>query len=577
MSDAGGDPNQLQQQQPQAPINIQQNQGNNPVPPPAPPPPVQAVQQPGQARRQRTKAGRWTVAHSIMMGNMSRNVPMTARDWEQRADTAVQGAEEIVREFNSKGRIGWFSRYRRRKAFKEKMELTQECRALQFNDPEPPVQTSLDLRMIASMMDDDTDYLDFKNDKDFISKFDENYSGIVRFAGIDPDILDTYLEANRPFLDEVGIHYSVDEIKAKASKFSKVEKFYRAKRDMIASPFYSILTGDDTEKIKDTDLRNLSAPQSTVRNGILKSYLKNVSELRDLKRDGVVRSGWENVSVSAVKKVSKKHGGTRGYFSVGNAKAGIKTTLKAGTTGSREHNVYDEKKTPIEKDLGEKVEASAKIEASAEANILEAGFKGKKRNKYGEGKWEGNITLGAVKAYGNIGGSLAFDPKKGKFKEWAGAEIGAEAAAVKAKLGASYSSHNDLHGAYVEAEGTALHASAYALAKVGTFKIPNTDGGEPIEIEDGFAVMAGAQAGLVKGSVSGGFKIFGIKIGATLSGTLGGAGAQVGIYKSKGKIGGTLGLAALVGVKLDINIDFSYWTNKIKEKLVKRIRHGKKS
>lgn len=573
--DQGQGQEQLQQQPVAAPINIQQNQGNPGIPQ-APPPPAVAPQQPVHVRRQRSKAGRWTVAHSRLMGNMNQNAPMTAQQWEQNADSAVQGAEAIVREFNSKGRIGWFSRYRRRKNFKEKMELTAECRALQSDATEAPVQNSLNLRLIASMMDDDTDYLDFKNNKDFIQKFDENYAKIIRYAGMDTNSLSTFLEGVEPILDQAGIHYSAEEIMTTAEKFTKVEKYYRARRDMIASPFYSILTSDDTDKISDQDLRNLSAPQSRVKNGILKSYLKNVADLRELKRDGIVRSGWEEVSVSGVKKVSKKHGGTRGYFSVGNAKAGIKTTLKGGTGLSKEHSVYDKSKTPIEKNLGDKAEASAKIEASAEANILEAGFKGKKRNKYGKGEWEGSVTVGSVKAYGNVGGTLEYDFKKGKFKKSAGAEVGIEVAAVKAKIGASYTSHNDLHGLYLDADGAALHANAYALAKVGTFKIPGVDGGPAIEIEDGYAVMAGVQAGLAKGSVSGGFKIFGVKIGATLSGTVGGAGAQVGMYKSKGKIGGTIGLAALVGFKLDINIDFSYWTDKLKKKIVGRVRKGKK-
>ena len=76
----------------------------------------------------------------------------------------------------------------------------------------------------------------------------------------------------------------------------------------------------------------------------------------------------------------------------------------------------------------------------------------------------------------------------------------------------------------------------------------------------------------MNGTVSGGFKIFGIKIGASLSGTLGGFGGSVGFYKAKGKTGFSLGIAALVGFRLDINIDFSYWTDKLKKKIVKSVR-----
>ena len=558
-----------------APVNIQRNNvPQSPAAPPvAPPAPGQRILQPNAAHIQSTNAGKWTVSHSRLMGNMARNVEMSGNDWSRTAEHAVSGAESIVREFNTKGRIGWFSRYRRKKAFKNKMALTSVSRNLQDKSTSAPPQETPTLLLIRDMMDDDNDYLDYDDSRDFLSKYDKNYALLSRFAVFDATDLSDYLEANEGLLDEAGIHYTKEEIIKKAEKYVKVERFYRAKRDLIASPFYAVLTEDDTDKLSDGDLRMLSTDKNRVKNSILRDYLKQVAELRELKRDGIVRTGWADFSRSAYKKVSGKHGGTRGYFKVGNVSAGLKTRLKSGTSHGREYEAMDYDVELKHQELGKKIEAvSAKVEGAAEGSLLEAGFKGEKRQKYGKGNWEGNIKVGHIKSFGSVGGSLSIGSKDGAVSGWAGAESGVEVSAVKARVGASYSSHNDLHGVYANAEGNAIQAGAYAITKVGKFKIPDFSGRGEIEIDGGVAVIAGAQAGLVNGTVSGGFKIFGIKIGASLSGTLGGFGGSVGFYKAKGKTGFSLGIAALVGFRLDINIDFSYWTDKLKKKIVKSVR-----
>ena len=568
MPDGLEDQAQAQRQSVAPQINIQRQNSGNPVAPVNP----AAVPQ-AQVQRQATNAEIWSTAHSTLLTNMQGNVQLTDREWETRAEAASRSAEGIIREFNTKGSVGWFSRRSRKKAFKAKMELSRESKALKDNEPDPPAQNGLSLRFISEMMDDDTDYLDFKDDKDFIKKFNVNFPKILRFSGIDMNDLDPYLEINESMLDEAGIHYSVQEIKSRAKKFAKAESYYRAKRDMIASPFYSVLTSDDTKKIGDDQFRNLSSDQSPISSPALKEYFKNLSTLRDLESDGVLRTGRDKLQVSGYKKTSGKKNGTRGYFSVGNASVGIKTTLKGGVAEGRGYNDYDrnEENMADHKELNKIDLLNAKVEASAEANILEAGFKGEKRNKYGKGNWEGNVQVGQIKTYASIGGGLSLKTKDNSMPGWVGGEVGAEGSVVKGKLGASYTSHNDKHGVYGEAEGRALYGNANAVAKYGTFKIP---GG--LEIENGVAVTAGWEVGLAKGSVSGGFKIFGIKIGATLSGSAGSLGASFGAYASKGKVGFGFGLAALLGFKLDINIDFSYWTNKLKSKFVKKVM-GKKS
>ena len=188
------------------PVNIQRN--TVPQAPAAPPAPGRQVLQPNAAHIQSTNAGKWTVSHSRLIGNMGRNVAMSGNDWARTAENAVSGAESIVREFNTKGRVGWFSRYRRKKAFKKKMDLTSMSRDLQNKSTSPPPQESPTLLLIREMMDDDNDYLDYDDSRDFLLKYDKNYALLSRFAVFDATDLSDYLDNNEEILDEAGIHYS---------------------------------------------------------------------------------------------------------------------------------------------------------------------------------------------------------------------------------------------------------------------------------------------------------------------------------------------------------------------------------
>lgn len=182
-----------------------------------------------------------------------------------------------------------------------------------------------------------------------------------------------------------------------------------------------------------------------------------------------------------------------------------------------------------------------------------------------QGKLKGNIgllggeiggTVGSVEASGKVGATLF---KDGKFSPTLDAKVKAEAAAAKGNAQIMFGT--DEFNRHVEASGTALGAEAEAGASVGVIKTidPIT---KKVVTEYGIKGKVGAEAYLAKGSISGGFTLFGIKIDASIEGKAGAVGVSAEGKATtggvSGKIGGALGLGAGVEISIDWS-DFSLW------------------
>ena len=151
--------------------------------------------------------------------------------------------------------------------------------------------------------------------------------------------------------------------------------------------------------------------------------------------------------------------------------------------------------------------------------------------------------------------------------------ISGEAAASFAKGKVGFSALKDTKagtfGASADANGDFLTAELSGLAKLGRFRMRLN--GEDVAL-NGLGVMLNAQAAVASGSVSGGVTLFGVKVGFTLSGMVGGIGATAGAYLTTSRVGWCLGATAGMGGNVSLDLDFSYWSNKLKNLIVSKIR-----
>lgn len=176
------------------------------------------------------------------------------------------------------------------------------------------------------------------------------------------------------------------------------------------------------------------------------------------------------------------------------------------------------------------------------------------------GKAKGNVgllsgevsgTVGSVGATGKIGASLFKDKK---FSPSVEAKAKAEASVLKGEAKTQFG--NDEFNKHAKAKGTVLGAEAEAGGSAGVFKDDNG------KTQVGVKGKVGAEAYLAKGSVSGGFTVFGIKIDAGIEGKAGAVGVSAEGEATtggvKGKIGGALGLGGGVEISIDWS-DCTLW------------------
>ena len=171
------------------------------------------------------------------------------------------------------------------------------------------------------------------------------------------------------------------------------------------------------------------------------------------------------------------------------------------------------------------------------------------------GRVEGNIGLlhgdasgkvGAVTASGKVKATLwddgKFDPSLSVGGKLSGSVLQGE---VNGGFG------NDQYDVHVGASGDLLHAEAEGEIGAGHFK--DKDGND----QYGVYGKVGGMASLAQGKVKGGFKIFGIKMDASVKGHVGAVGATTGAgLTTKGanvKLGGGLG----VGGEVELSVDWS--------------------
>lgn len=176
----------------------------------------------------------------------------------------------------------------------------------------------------------------------------------------------------------------------------------------------------------------------------------------------------------------------------------------------------------------------ARAEANAEAGVAKgsASIEG----KYGDAALTGSF----LSAGAHAGISLDMTDENGNFNPSFSAEAEAKASVLSGQMEGKLG--NDQFNMHGGAAGDLVGAGANAGIAISA---------EEIKME------AGAEAYLAKGEVTGGFSLFGIKIDTTLEGKAGAVGGSVGFDKTATSVEIGAGLSALLGVGIDVAIDWS--------------------
>ncbi|MST82681.1 hypothetical protein FYJ60_10165 [Lachnospiraceae bacterium Oil+RF-744-WCA-WT-13] len=207
-------------------------------------------------------------------------------------------------------------------------------------------------------------------------------------------------------------------------------------------------------------------------------------------------------------------------------------------------DVNTEKKTTREKAkkalFGDKKEKVVSCEKEADLLHGSAQHKG----TYGELAASGAVAYAS--AYGDAGAVLT--DEDGKFAPGiyasGGAEVGVAKGEVSGSVGDSYL------GLYGEASGSVLSAEAQGTAAAGAI---HTDDGKT---EVGVSARGEVGAYLAEGKASGGFEVFGVKIGVVATGSVGaGLSGEAEATTSGFKLGGKA--VAGIGGGLEVSVDWS--------------------
>ena len=546
--------------------------------------------------------GRRSVMWTQHLARTDQNAP-TAKEL---AVTAGAVASEVIREFKDDCKVGFFRKWGTEKAFERKKTNYDSAAAVEWRNTRTnqqaaaqpagttsfadPANLSIEARKyIWDLMREKIDYMGYTDDEVFVDKFRTLYDKLKAYDKLNsemdgpewrkPDVNDKLR------LYDVLKEYTVEQIKEKASMAAQYKAFYEAKMDIISNPFYMVLKKSDTASLDETEL-DTKINELTQTSPELAAYLRAMKKLRLLEKNGILRKR----DVHSFKKTEFADGlneEVKGHASLFNVRKKLDITGPGITS-----QVFDYKKKEdgtVKKSSDRKDTMSLEVEGSISANIAEASIETKSEGEYFDSKLSGDVSLGDVKVYGKIGASIfdgIFTKKDADGQEqstsrkegYIGAEVGASAAALKAKGSASTATRKKFLGiklfeAGLNLSGEVASAKAYAAVRAGRYTEKDEVKNDKDELEkvdfdaDGLTVVAGVSASLLSGKAVGYVTIFGVKISLSVTGTFGSVGASAGATIGRGKMGVSLGGELGVGAKISIGIDFSAWLDLAKERL----------
>lgn len=186
------------------------------------------------------------------------------------------------------------------------------------------------------------------------------------------------------------------------------------------------------------------------------------------------------------------------------------------------------------------------LEGNAGANLAEGELSGTVGNL--SGSLSG--TVGEVGAQGELGATLFSD---GRFAPSLYGSLVATGSVLSGTANVSWS--DDYYTLSGTASGDLLTAKAGIEGGAGYITIEDEAGN--ISTAWGVKGEVGAEAYVVKGTLSGGFEIFGVEFNANVTGGAGGAGVKAGGHATTGGVSGELGLGLGVGGNVSFSVDWS--------------------
>ncbi|MBR2187207.1 MAG: hypothetical protein IJ857_07700, partial [Lachnospiraceae bacterium] len=418
---------------------------------------------------------------------------------------------------------------------------------------------------LKELLAEETDFMGYKNDEVFVQYFNSLYGKLKKFNTVIDEVTKLDENAFKDLKKEYGLLLpSKEKLDNKKEQLGKITEFYETKMALIYNPFYMVLRKTDTNEVPIEKLQEKMNSCNAQGQEKLKEYLGIMIKLRKLEEEGYVRTHEHRIQVARHDLYNGKKTRHKGYAEVLSLKSEHGGVLGVSTDGmSRDYRYSNANSGLVEKEE-RRAEAfkGGTIGAEAHARVKAKGAKGSYKYKRDYFDFGVNGTLVGAQAQGSIGASLGYNEDSG-ISYVAGAGVGAGGHLAKSRVKARLHFFKDLFGIDGKISGKVGTATAAAYAKTGTFNVETVD--ETKEIKNGIALHAGVEAAAATATASLGLTIFGIRIGISAAGQAGSVGASAGFYAGESGIGTSVGLQALLGFKVGLDVDWSVLQGVIKE------------
>lgn len=526
-----------------------------------------------------------TQNQSLTLGNIQGTVnlqqqTLESAKWAQQNGTAdsLEGVDinGMVREFNEDKHVNFKSKWRRKNGYERRKgiytsDAAENWRARGSGSvavegfTQPKTATRYEhLTDLKELLAEETDFMGYKNDEVFVQYFNSLYGKLKKFNTVIDEVTKLDENAFKDLKKEYGLLLpSKEKLENKKEQLGKITEFYETKMALISNPFYMVLRKTDTNEVTIEKLEEKSKACIGDRKK-LKEYLDTMIKLRKLEEEGYARTHEHRIQVARHDLYNGKKTRHKGYAEVLSLKSEHGGVLGINSDGMSRDYQYGNASGQLYEDEFRRTEAfkGATIGAEAHARVKAKGAKGSYKYKRDYFDFGVNGTLVGAQAQGSIGASMGYNVDSG-FNYVAGAGVGAGGHLAKSRVKARLHFFKDLFGIDGKISGKVGTATAAAYAKTGTFNVETVD--ETKEIKNGIALHAGVEAAAATATASLGLTIFGIRFGISAAGQAGTVGASAGFYAGESGIGTSVGLQALLGFKVGLDVDWSVLQGVIKE------------
>ncbi|MBO5550321.1 MAG: hypothetical protein J5966_00025, partial [Lachnospiraceae bacterium] len=435
-------------------------------------------------------------------------------------------------------------------------------------------------RRIKEMMDDKTLFMEFKDDKNFLKHYGASVGKLKQMQALYSILKDITPEDYARFgerleAQDLGELPSLEKARQKALDCVYILDYYEAKMDVLRNPYYTILKESDTEALTKEDKKKLAEGYAAKNHTKLSEYFNALYRMDEASSLGANHT--EDSRMAAFRFGNSGRTGKKwrlDFFSLTHGATRIKKSdLSSVNFGykalEKEQKAEGDKEDP-------KLETSDAVSAGIGLNVATYSAKLKAAKASVKKKWKlfsfganasalalNTESLLAVNAGGSYSKSKGF---KAAADQGVSASVNVGGAAVQGRIKAGL----DLGVASIgiKAKGKALTASASANAKAGYITWKDKNGEEHKEFAAAGILEAGAALAEAEGGIT--FTLFGVKIGASLTGQFGGAGGVIGGAVTRSSVEASFGALFGLGFKLSIKLDFYGVINYYKKRKAKK-------